>query len=98
MLGGTSLVERFTREPEAKCRTKPVPPVELLFDGSRSAEEFKANGEGFTRFMLVQYARLQPTERVLDIGCGNGQKARALTKYLGTSGSDEGVDINLYRD
>ncbi len=67
-----------------------VPPVELLFDGSRSAEEFKANGEGFVRAMLVQYARLRRNERVLDIGCGNGQKARALTEYLDLLGGMRG--------
>jgi SAM-dependent methyltransferase len=69
-----------------------IPPQELMFDGTNTAEEFKQVGEGFTWALLIGRGRLQPTESVLDIGCGAGQKARVLTKYL-TSGTYDGLDI-----
>jgi SAM-dependent methyltransferase len=70
-----------------------VPPNVLLFDGSTNAVEFRATGEGFTRGYLIQRARLQPGERVLDLGSGNGQKARVLAYYLDATGSYVGLDI-----
>ena len=70
-----------------------VPPRELLFDGSTTAEEFKRTGQGFTRVSLIARGRLQPHERVLDLGSGNGQKARVLAYYLNKDGSYEGLDI-----
>jgi SAM-dependent methyltransferase len=36
---------------------------------------------------------LKKTDRVLDIGCGDGQKARPLARYLSAEGSYEGIDI-----
>jgi SAM-dependent methyltransferase len=74
-------------------RDRLVPPVELMFDGAASATEFKNTGEGFTRYFLIEHARLHPSDRVLDVGCGIGQKARVLTKYLTEEGSYEGFDI-----
>jgi SAM-dependent methyltransferase len=71
-----------------------VPPAELLFDGTRDIATFKRNGEGFTRVNLIELAGLQPTERVLDVGSGNGQKARALAAYLNQRGSYEGFDVD----
>ena len=70
-----------------------VPPPELLFDGSTTAEEFKRTGVGFTRVSLIARGRLLPHERVLDLGSGNGQKARVLAYYLNRDGSYEGLDI-----
>ena len=70
-----------------------VPPQELLFDGTTSQAEFISAGEGFTRYFLIQHGHLQPGDRVLDLGCGNGQKARALARYLNAAGSYEGLDI-----
>lgn len=71
-----------------------VPPIELLFDGSKTKEDYKNLGEGYTRVALVQQAKLRPHERVLDLGSGNGQKARALAAYLNRQGSYVGLDIN----
>jgi len=71
-----------------------VPPAEMLFDGTQDAAKFKRNGEGFTRVYLIELAGLQPTERVLDVGSGNGQKARALAGYLNQRGSYEAFDVN----
>ena len=70
-----------------------VPPTDLLFDGSTTAEEFKSVGEGFVRYFLLEHARLGPDEKVLDVGCGIGQKARVLATYLNQDGSYDGVDI-----
>jgi glycosyltransferase involved in cell wall biosynthesis/SAM-dependent methyltransferase len=70
-----------------------VPPVALLFDGTSTQEQFKSIGEGFTRYFLVKRAGLRPDDRVLDIGCGIGQKARPLTRYLSPSGRYDGIDI-----
>ena len=69
-----------------------IPPPDLLFDGSTNAAEFKAVGEGFTWALLIGRGRLQPHERVLDLGCGIGQKARVLATYL-KGGCYEGLDI-----
>ena len=70
-----------------------LPPVELLFDGSSTIQEFISVGDGFTREYLLHRAHLQPNERVLDLGSGNGQKARVLATYLDSRGSYEGLDI-----
>lgn len=70
-----------------------VPPAELLFDGSNTPEEFKQTGQGFTRGILIARGRLLPHERILDLGSGNGQKARVLAYYLNQHGSYEGLDI-----
>jgi ubiquinone/menaquinone biosynthesis C-methylase UbiE len=70
-----------------------IPPVELMFDGTVTAEQFAQVGGGFTHEYLIRRARLKPNERVLDLGCGIGQKARVLTTYLGAGGSYEGIDI-----
>jgi len=71
-----------------------VPPVEKLYDGTSSVEQFVAFGEGFVHELLVPRARLHPTDVFLDLGCGNGSVARALTGFLGPDGRYEGLDIN----
>jgi len=71
-----------------------IPPVEMLYDGSSSAEQFVAFGEGFVHNILIPRAGLQPSDTFLDLGCGNGSVARALTSYLQPPGRYEGLDIN----
>src|SRR6478735_5428261 len=71
-----------------------IPPVEMLFDGSSSVEQFIAFGEGFVRNILIPRAGLQPTDVFLDLGCGNGSVARALTTCLALPGRYEGLDIH----
>jgi ubiquinone/menaquinone biosynthesis C-methylase UbiE len=41
---------------------------------------------------LVALARLQPGERVLDVGCGTGSLALAARRAVGPSGSVAGID------
>ena len=43
--------------------------------------------------ILVDQAELGPGDRVLDIGCGCGRLAAALTQHIGPQGSYRGVDI-----
>ena len=71
-----------------------IPPAELLHDGSSSSEEFVLMGDGFLQSVLIPRAHLVPTASLLDVGCGNGQIARALTRFLSLDGRYEGVDIN----
>jgi cyclopropane fatty-acyl-phospholipid synthase-like methyltransferase len=63
-----------------------IPPVEMLFEGTRTQEQFKRAGENFLREFVIRRARLQPNQRVLDIGSGIGAKARPLTAYLNFQG------------
>jgi SAM-dependent methyltransferase len=59
----------------------------------RSARRYKAVGKGFFCFLKNSCA-LKPDENVLDIGCGCGQVAAQLTKYLNQGGTYEGFDID----
>lgn len=70
-----------------------VPPVELMFDGTVNAEDYRAIGVGFTNEYIIKRGQLKPHERVLDLGCGIGQKARVLKDWLNGAGSYEGLDI-----
>ena len=46
----------------------------MLFDGSTTHEEFCSLGESFLSYFLINHARIGPNDRILDIGCGLGQK------------------------
>lgn len=70
-----------------------VPEAGQLFDGTTTLEQFRSLGEGFVRIILAGRAGLRPHHRVLDLGSGNGQKARALTRFLDARGSYEGLDV-----
>lgn len=59
-----------------------LPPLPLLSDGTVSIEDYISVGENFVHYFLMNHARLQPHEAVLDIGSGIGQKARPLSRYL----------------
>ena len=89
----TPVVSAELSEADAEAEEDLVPPASMLFDGATNVAGFRQLGEGFTRVYLVERARLLPHERVLDIGSGNGQKARALTRYLNSIGSYEGIDV-----
>lgn len=65
-----------------------VPPRWLNYTGFRGFREGGAAMLGLFR----ELGGLQPSHRVLDIGCGMGRMAVGLTTYL-TAGSYEGIDI-----
>jgi SAM-dependent methyltransferase len=69
-----------------------VPDVEEMFDGPRTLEEFKANGEEFLR-IYKDIVQLQQNERMLDVGCGIGRKTLPLTQYLNEQAVYQGIDI-----
>lgn len=66
----------------------------MVYDGSSSPEEFVELGENFLRYILIPRAQLVPEAAILDLGCGNGAVARALTRFLSPVGRYEGLDIN----
>jgi SAM-dependent methyltransferase len=57
------------------------------------AAEFIESGQRIAD-MLVSYADLQPTDSVLDVGCGIGRVARALTTCLSPTGRYRGFDVD----
>jgi SAM-dependent methyltransferase len=69
-----------------------IPPLDLMHDGPVGFEEFKTNAEEFFRY-YTKLCNLQPSERMLDIGCGIGRKTFLLTEYLNHEGSYDGLDI-----
>jgi SAM-dependent methyltransferase len=70
-------------------RDELTPPRRMIFVG---AGDFRRVGEEFMRY-FVELGGLQPTDRVLDAGCGIGRMAVPLTGYLRDGGSYEGFDI-----
>jgi SAM-dependent methyltransferase len=67
-----------------------LPPTRLMFVGG-SRRDFRALGDKWLR-TFVRLADLKPSDRVLDVGCGVGRMAVALTRFL-SSGRYEGFDI-----
>ena len=66
-----------------------IPPKRLLdlYGGG----DFKKTGKEILA-LLIDAGRLQPSERILDVGCGVGRVAVALTEYL-QDGRYEGFDV-----
>lgn len=70
-------------------RFLPHPPPDSIFVGDG---DYRAIGAEFLGH-FVRIGRLQPHERVFDIGCGIGRMAVPLTQYLDPErGSYDGVD------
>ena len=70
-------------------RFLPHPPPDSIFVGDG---DYRAIGAEFLGH-FVRLGRLQPHERVFDIGCGIGRMAVPLTQYLDPErGSYDGVD------
>jgi SAM-dependent methyltransferase len=70
-------------------RNPMVPPRRKIFIGEG---DFLAVGNLFLTY-FQQLCNLSPDESVLDVGCGIGRMAVALTRYLSAQGSYEGFDI-----
>jgi ubiquinone/menaquinone biosynthesis C-methylase UbiE len=88
------IVSRMSQDTASTGDLSLVPPVEKLFDGTASAQQFIEFGEGFVHHVLVPRARLTSSDVFLDVGCGNGSVARALTKLLSLPGRYEGLDVS----
>lgn len=69
-----------------------TPPDKLIRVVGGSILDFKPIGESWVA-AFVREAGLRPDERVLDLGCGVGRTAVALTRFMGAQGSYEGIDI-----
>jgi SAM-dependent methyltransferase len=67
-----------------------VPPRSLNFTGS--IEGFTESADTLVR-KLIELAGLEPSSRVLDVGCGLGRLAVPLTMYTDDRGSYDGLDI-----
>ena len=72
-----------------------IPPDPLIREhsGGVDADRFVSMGDEIVRQSLVGGARLLRSHRVLDLGCGCGKLARALTTYLTAEGRYDGLDI-----
>jgi SAM-dependent methyltransferase len=55
--------------------------------------DFQTIGEAHLRY-FIEYGKLLPGQRVLDVGCGVGRMALPLTRYLSAQGEYYGFDPN----
>src|SRR2546425_10838145 len=67
-----------------------VPPLRLRLKFATG--NFRREGEEFLDY-LVKLANLRPSDAVLDVGCGIGRVAVALTQFMSGAGRYEGMDI-----
>ena len=75
-------------------RRELIPPDELIKEhsGGIDRERFISMGDE-VQHSLIGNAKLLPSHRVLDVGCGCGKLARPLTTYLNSKGGYDGIDI-----
>jgi len=78
------------RDTVSRRRDRLTPPRRLDFVGH---SDFAATGDEFLGH-FIGLGGLQPSEAVLDVGCGIGRMARPLTGYLAADGSYDGFDVN----
>ena len=72
---------------------KYVPPRGLIYTGSSiNAENYLKQGVNQLE-LLKDLINLLPTDHVLDIGCGVGRTAIALSSYLNKNARYEGFDV-----
>jgi SAM-dependent methyltransferase len=69
-----------------------TPPRRLLQFATDPASDFRETGRVFLDF-LIGHCGLRPDHRVLDVGCGVGRIAVALTGHLNPNGRYEGFDV-----
>ena len=72
-----------------------IPSDELIWEhsGGFDRERFISMGDEIVQHSLVGGAKLLPSHRFLDVGCGCGKLARPLTTYLNSEGGYDGIDI-----
>lgn len=64
-----------------------------MFHNDGSTQDFRASGDAILA-ELVEYGGLKSSDRVLDIGCGNGRIARPLQGFLAPEASYLGFDLS----
>ena len=70
-----------------------IPPQEVLaLTGSLDLKSFQHYGKTFFKYFL-DLCDLEPSDRILDVGCSSGRMAIPLAEYLNEQGSYEGFDI-----
>ncbi len=69
-----------------------IPPRNEIFVGRSTIKQYKKIGEGLLK-QFIELGGLQPSDCVLDVGCGQGRIALPLTRFLNGGGSYEGFDI-----
>lgn len=77
-----------------QCRFIPVPPPERIHVGSSAEAHFRDVGCR-TSQRLIDHAGLTQSSKVLDLGCGIGRTALALTQFLTEGGEYDGLDVAL---
>ncbi len=70
-------------------RSELVPPRSMIFVGEG---DFEAVGREFLDY-FIRLGKLQPDEKVLDVGCGIGRMAVPLTKYISSLGEYHGFEV-----
>jgi ubiquinone/menaquinone biosynthesis C-methylase UbiE len=73
----------------------PLTPPRALSRLYMGIGDFRESGQR-TLNNILRYCDLKPDGKVLDVGCGAGRLAVALTGYLNSSGGFEGFDISNY--
>lgn len=73
-------------------RNKIKPSEEIITTTMIGEGDYDVVGKEFFDFFL-KLGKLQPNEKVLDVGCGLGRMAMPLTGYLKDGGSYEGFDV-----
>lgn len=68
----------------------PIPDEERIFTGGDASNYIESGTDALRS--LVLYAGLEPSSKVLEVGCGIGRMALPLTQFL-TSGQYVGTDI-----
>jgi SAM-dependent methyltransferase len=68
-------------------------PPRVSLPGYARRGDFKQKGEEFLQ-ACIQRGGLKSSDRVLDLGCGVGRLAVALTAYLNDKGTYVGVDVS----
>ena len=71
-----------------KDTSKSVPPEDVDY----VKVDLKETGSRFAEYCR-HLARLQPGDRILDVDCGLGPLAVALTGYLDSTARYEGIDV-----
>jgi SAM-dependent methyltransferase len=87
--GSTLLLGVRERLDEVRGRRDPLTPPARIWPQPGS---FSASGDARVR-LLVERARLEPHERVLDVGCGPGKLGFALARFLDERGRYDGFDV-----